>query len=113
MSDKHGTQIGDFLKFKNYEDEGRDFLEYLGRAHKIDRKKITDAKAKLSSVIQMITGDVDVTRRISERDMSKIINRITDMARRGRKRVYLELKEDNSGIIDILEGHEYNFEKRH
>lgn len=107
------TRIQDFLQLKNMEDELLSLISTIGRVHHIDRKKTIEAKAKISSAIQLLTGDVDVNYKVSERDMSKLINKIQDMARRGRTRFYLERKEDGSGIFDVINGEEIVFEKRY
>ncbi len=107
----HKTRIEHFLQLGELEDQMIDLLSRIQNTHHIDKRKITQAKARVRSAIQMVKGEVDVTRKVPDTQMVRITSQIQDMARRGRTKFYLEVLEDGSGITNIISGEEYPFEK--
>lgn len=103
------TRVHLFLELKGLEDQIIGHIEKIVRVENFDRKRANAAKSKVSAAIQMITGDVDVTKNIPAWEMDSLVNKVKDMARRGRQKLYLEVKEDGSGIVDVITGHEHLF----
>ncbi len=107
----HKTRIEHFLQLGNLEDDTLELLSKIQLSHDFDKRKITQAKAKIRAAVQIVKGDVDVTTTIPEKQVTRIMNQVKDMARRGRTKLYLEVLEDGSGIHNVITGEEFPFEK--
>lgn len=109
MIENHETRIRRFLDLNQIEDDLVGHIEKIIRVDRFDRKRGNEAKTKIRAAVQILTREVAVEKKLPQSALSDMVSMIHELGRKGTRRIYLEVMEDESGVKDILSGREWLF----
>jgi hypothetical protein len=92
----------DLQELNRVTSETLDVFDRIKVSQRIDKYRVARAKIYIEGAKALITGRVDDKREITPEVMQKIVNMIIEIANGKRRKFYLELNEDHSGITDII-----------
>jgi hypothetical protein len=102
--------LTDLLRLRRVKDE---FIEQIDRVlhnnnYNITRNNADSAKLKIESALHLITGDDDLIGKLSAKDLSRIVNLVTDVVD-GRRKVVQFMRVEGA-IEEVITGKIFPFE---
>ena len=105
-------RIEDFTRLRDSHEDLREMITQLGLVYSLPKARVQIALTKLDDALAIVhgRGGRRDPKRLKESELKRLNVLVQDMHKEGRAVFLLMLKEDGTGLMDMMTGKTFNFE---